>query len=48
MFVSNTFNEPEVIFLHTVKLFQVLLYNTNSIKHQAFVCTHLNGFKYRE
>ena len=33
--------------MHTVKLFQVLLSNTNnSIQHYSFVCTQLNGFKY--
>ena len=30
-------------FLHTVKYFQTLLFNTNSsIKHQSFVYTQLN------
>ena len=37
------FNEPELIFLHIIKCFQVLLCLTNdSIKHQCFVYTHLN------
>ena len=33
--------------LHTVKWFQVLLFNNNnSIKYLSFVCTQLNGFMY--
>ena len=33
--------------MHTVKLFQILLFNTNnSSQHSSFVCTQLNGFKY--
>ena len=33
-FDGNILNKPELIFLHTVKWFQVLLRNTNnSIKH---------------
>ena len=36
-------NEPELILLHTVKWFQVLLFNTNNyIKCQSFVYTQLN------
>ena len=38
-------NEPELIFffLHTVKCFQVLLFDTNnSIKHLSLVYTQLN------
>ena len=36
-------NKPELIFLHTVKWFQVLLCITNnSIKYQSFVYTQLN------
>ena len=32
---------------YAVKWFQVLLWNTtNSIRHQSFVCTHLDCFKY--
>ena len=32
---------------HTVKKFQVLLFNTNdSIQHYTFICTLLNGSKY--
>ena len=27
---NQTLNEPKLIHLHTVKLFQVLLFNTNS------------------
>ena len=34
-------NKPELICLHTLKWFQVLLYNTNS-----FICTQINGFEY--
>ena len=34
------FNEPELMFLHTVEWFQVLLCITkNSFKPQSFVCT---------
>ena len=34
-------------FLHTVKWFQILLFNTyNSIQYYLFVCTQLNGSKY--
>ena len=34
-------------FSHTVKEFQVLLFNTNfPIDHSSFICTQLNGFKY--
>ena len=34
-------------FRHTVKEYQVLLFNTNnSIKYYSFVCTQLNGSKY--
>ena len=33
-------------FKHTVKEFQVLLFNTNnSISHYTFVCTHLKEFQ---
>ena len=36
-------NEPELILLHTVKWFQVLLCTTNnSFKHRSFVYTQLN------
>ena len=39
---------PIFQFRHTVKEFQVLLFNTNnSIQHDSFVCTHLNGSKNR-
>ena len=39
-FVSKVFsNEPKLIFLHTVKSFQVLLCIANdSSKHQSFIC----------
>ena len=34
-------------FLHTVKLFQVALFNANhSVEHYSFVCTQLNDSKY--
>ena len=37
------FNEPELILLHTVKWFQVLLcISNNSIKQKSFVYTQLN------
>ena len=37
-------NEPQLLLLHTVKWFQVLLCVTNySIKHQSFLYTHFNG-----
>ena len=37
-------NEPKLILLHTVKLFQVLLCITNnSIKHQSFAYTQLSN-----
>ena len=40
-------NEPEVIFFHIVKWFQVLLCNTNySLQHYSFICSQLNGSKY--
>ena len=46
-FVGNILNESELICLHTVKWFQVLLFNTNnSTLHYSFVCTQLNGFKH--
>ena len=40
-FVGNILNKPEVICLHIIKWFELLLSNTNS-----FICTHLNAFKY--
>ena len=40
-------NESDLICLHTVKWFQVLICNTyNPISYYSFVCTQLNGFKY--
>ena len=37
--------EPKIFFfLHTVKYFQVLLSNTNSIYDKSFVCRKLNDF----
>ena len=38
---------PIIQFRHTVKEFQILLFNTNkSIQHYSFICTQLNGCKY--
>ena len=35
-------------FVYTVKGFQVLLFNTNnSTQHYSYICTWLNGSKYR-
>ena len=46
--LSNTNNSiQQFIHLHIVKWFQKLPCNiNNSIKHQSFVCTQLNGFRY--
>ena len=42
-------NSISIFCLHTVKWFQVLLFNANnSIQHHSFICTQLNGFKYRK
>ena len=42
-------NEPELICLHTVKWFQVLLFNTiYSIQNHFFVYPPLNGFRYNK
>ena len=47
LFVANIFTKPELIRLHTVKLFQVLLFNThNSIQHYLFISVQLNGYRY--
>ena len=35
-------NEPKLILLHIVKLFQVLLCITNNLFNQSFVYTQLN------
>ncbi len=43
LFLFNMKNLLLIIRFHTVKCFQVLLFNTNnSIKHQSFVYTQLN------
>ena len=45
LFVDNIFKRAwnHFFFLHTVKRFQVFLYNSNNlIWHQSFVCTHLD------
>ena len=35
------------IYYHTVKWFQVLLFNTNySIQYYSFICTQVHSFKY--
>ena len=40
-------NNPNVIYLPTVKWFQVLLFKiNNAIQHYSFVYTELNGYKY--
>ena len=39
--VTLFLNKAELIYLHKVKGFQVLLFNNNS-----FICTKFNGFKY--
>ena len=40
-------SEPELFFSHTVKEFQVLLFNTNnSIHYYSFICTQLSSSKY--
>ena len=40
--LSTLLNEPKLICLHTVKCFQILLFNTtNSIKHKSFIYTQL-------
>ena len=37
----------KLICLHTVKCFQVLLFNTNnSGQYYSFICVQFNGFKY--
>ena len=40
LLVTLILNKPEVICLHTVKRFQVLLFNTHNstIQHYSFVC----------
>ena len=45
--VGNILNKLELIYLHSVKWFQLLLCKTNnSIYHQSFICTQLNGLFY--
>ena len=45
--VISILNKLELICLHTVKWFQVLLSNSyNFISYESFVCIQLNGFKY--
>ena len=43
---KNCFVIPVIQFMHSVKEFQVLLFNTNnSIQHYTFIFTQLNGSK---
>ena len=41
LLVTLFLNELDLICLHTIQYFKVLLSNTDS-----FICTQLNGFKY--
>ena len=47
MLLITFLNDPELIFLHTDQLFQVLPFNSDySIQYYSFICTQLDDSKY--